>query len=174
MELYHITCKAYPIGKVPILEGESFYYLSTLKDGRAWINEFLDSQKSNKMPSRKKAFYACDSINNCKILKNTVAKLHCTPKIYKVSMTNPSKSPISLVNHLFKLGKDHRIVNDVAKEYWNPTQNWKFYEYLSEEMEIIQEVLNEDLSREGQILFWTINNDGLIADAKLANEKFRK
>ena len=173
LELYHISCKAYPIGIVPPMDGESLYHLSTQTDQRAWIDEFLDSQKSNEMPSRKKTHYACDSILNCKALKSTIAKPHCTPRIYKVKMTNPSKSPMALVNHLLMLGQDHQIVNEVAKEYWNPTLDWKFYEYLAEEMEIIEEVSNNDLTPMGQILFWANNNDGLITDSKLAKEKFK-
>ena len=174
LELYHITCKAYPIGKVPPMDGESLYHLSTQTDQRAWIDEFLDAQKSNEKPSRKKTHYACDSILNCKALKSTISKPHCTPRIYKVIMTNPSKSPMALVNHLFQLGQNHNKNFDVAKEYWNPTMDWRFYEYLSDKMEIIEEVPNNDLPPMGQILFWANNNDGFIADSKLANEKFNK
>ncbi len=52
--------------------------------------------------------------------------------------------------------------------------DWQFYEYLSYEMEIIEEVLNTDLSLQGQMLFWGFNNDNIIADSKLANKKFNK
>jgi len=172
MELYHITCNAYPAGQVPALEDESFYHLSTQTDNRAWINEFLDIQKSNNKPSRKKSFYACDSVINCKALKSTIVKPQCTPRIYKVRMTNPSKSPMTLVNYLYELGQVHTDNVEVANEYWNPTKEWKFYEYLSEEMEILEEVPNNDLTRMGQIQFWAHNNDGLISDSKLAKEKF--
>jgi hypothetical protein len=174
LELYHITCNAYPIGKVPALEGESFYHLSTQSDVRSWIDKFLDTQNSSEIPLREKAFFACDSIMNCKALKSTVAKPNCTPKIYKVRMKNPSKSPMALVNHLLELGEAHSKNFDVANEYWRPTEDWKFYEYLSMEMEIIEEVPNKDLSQMGQILFWCTNNDGLIADSKLANKIFIK
>ncbi len=170
--LYHITCKEYPIGKVPTLEGESFYHQSTQNDERAWINQFLDTRKNVENPSRKKAFYACDNINNCKALKSTVAKPNCTPRIYKVKMIYPSTSPMALVTHLMKLGQNHEHNNNVANEYWNPTFDWKFYEYLSEQMEIIEEVINEDLTPKGNILFWFSDNSNLIADSKLAKEKF--
>jgi hypothetical protein len=165
MELYHITCKVYPIGRVPTLEGESFYHLSTQIDDRAWINQFLDSQKSSEMPSRKKAFYACDSIMNCKALKSTVAKPHCTPRIYKVRMATPSKSPMALVNHLFQLGQNHTKNVEVANEYWNPTEDWKYYEYLSDEMEVIEQITIEN---------WI--SGGLIAlgeDRELANKLYK-
>lgn len=174
MELYHITCKEYPIGQVPLFEGESFYHISTQLDDRSWVNEFLDIKKSSEKPSRKKAFFACDSIANCKALKNTVAKPFCSPRIYKVKMTNPSKTPIALVNHLFKLGEGHIKNTEVADEYWNPTEIWKFYEYLSEQMEIVEEILNDDLTPMGQILFWAADNTYLLADTELANEKFNK
>ena len=119
--LYHITCQEYPIGKVRTSEGESFYHLSTLTDGRQWINEFLDANRSSEMPSRKKAFYVCDTLINCKALKSTVAKPHCTARIYKVAMNNPTKSPMALVNHLSFLEQGHEKNEAVAKEYWSPT-----------------------------------------------------
>jgi len=172
--LYHITCKAYPIGKIPPIVGDSYYHLSTQADKRAWINEFLDAIRPNGKPSRKKSFFACDSIMNCKALKSTVAPPHCTPRIYKVKMINASKSPMALVNHLLLLGKDNQCCKDVAIEYWKPTLNWKFYEYLSEDMEIMEEVKNDNLTLTGQKLFWIISNNPLIDDKSLANQIFMK
>ncbi len=174
LELYHITCKAYPIGKVPPLEGESLHHLTTQTDVKAWINDFLDLYRSNEVPSRKKTFFACDSIMNCKALKSTVAKANCTPRIYKVKMKSPSKLPLALVNHLFVLGQGHTKNIELANEYWNPTKNWNFYEYLSEEMEIIEEVINEDLTPMGQVRFWVSDNCNLIADSELVKAIFVK
>ena len=41
-------------------------------------------------------------------------------------------------------------------------------------MEIIDEIINDDLSPMGQMRFWTTENSSLIDDSKLAKEKFEK
>ncbi|MDI1316899.1 hypothetical protein [Flavobacterium sp.] len=174
IELYHITCIEYPIGVVNPIEDLSFYHSKTLTDSRSWINDFLDENSPEDFPSRKKSFYACNTIANCKALKSTICnEADCIPRIYKVRMNNPIKVPMALVTHLFKLGEDNTVNTDIANEYWTPTEEWKFYEYLSEEMEIIEEMINSDVTPMGQILFWATNSNSLLADdAAKANNTF--
>jgi hypothetical protein len=165
IELYHISCIEYPIGVVAPIEDLSFYHTSTLTDSRSWINDFLDDHSPEDFPSRKKSFYACDTIANCKALKSTICNdVDCIPRIYKVRLSNPKKVPMALVTHLFKLGEDNASNINIVNEYWTPTEEWNFYEYLSEEMEIIEEIPNSDKTRMGQILFWATNSNSLLAD----------
>ena len=168
LELYHISCKEYPIGKVPPLMGESIYHQNTMKDDRKWINDYLDLHNPKGSPSRKKSFYACDSIANCKALKSTVVKENCLPRIYRVKMLNPAKVPMALVTYLFKLKEGHEFNSRIANEYWIPSFEWKFCEYLSEEMEIIEEIQNNDKSLMGKLIFWGSNSTSLLADDALS------
>jgi hypothetical protein len=165
IELFHISCIKYPIGVVDPIEGLSYYHNSTLGDSRSWINDFLNKNSPKNFPSRKKSFYACDTIANCKALKSTICThADCIPRIYKVKMNKPKKAPMRLVFHLIKLGEDGDSNIDIANEYWTPTKNWKFYEYLSEEMEIIEEIANSDVTLMGQIIFWATNSNLLLAN----------
>lgn len=165
IELFHITCVEYQIGIVNPIEDLSFYHNSTLNDYRSWINDFLDENSPEGFPSRKRTFYACDTILNCKALKSTIiANSDCVPKIYKVKMNNPKKAPMALVTRLLQLGNDNPSNINLANEYWTPTKDWRFYEYLSEEMEILEEIINSDITPMGQMLFWATNSNSLLAD----------
>ena len=139
-QLYHITCINYSIGTIPPIVDTSHFHQATLNDDRRWINDFLDANRPPIVPSRKRSFYAFDSITNC---VGYWSSKRCTiggPLLYKVKMTNPSKVPMHLVNTLLQKGEGNAANLQIATEYWHPTENWKFYEFLSEEMEVLERV----------------------------------
>lgn len=165
MDLYHITNNTYQIGEELLLKETSLYHKRTIKEGRAWINEFFDNHRPNQdFPSRVFSLYATDTIANCIALKNTVAKDGETPNIYKVEMENPFKAPMSLVDIVRGLGMESENLVPIIGEYWNPTREWKFNEYLSNKM-VIREIISADFRNKSSI-------DLLIEDRKLARGIF--
>lgn len=141
MELFHISSNNYNIGK--IINSDSFgqteYYRTSTLWGKNWIDDFLDSQRPLGYPARKSSLFAFDCISNCsafmeKSFKGRIAKY------YKVKMSSPFALPICLTDSLIRDSLEHNI--KIATEYWHPTEEWKFLEYLSNQMEIL-EVINE-------------------------------
>ena len=147
LQLFHITPIDYPLGMVTSIADTSHFHQATLLDERRWINEFLDTNRPVSTPSRKKSFHAFDSISNC---FGYWGNKPCTtggPNLYKVKMTNPRKVPMALVNKLHRKGEGHGTNIQIACEYWTPTNNWKFNEFLSEEMEILEQIDISIISR---------------------------
>lgn len=145
LELYHISCLEYQDGEIAPLQTVNTYHMLTVQQGIGWVNDFLDKKKPIGAPSRIRAYYACDTIGNCIGYGRNKKCENVGPFLYKVTMKNPRKVPMSLVNTILRK-RDGNVLNDqIANEYWTPEREWKYYEYLSEEMKIIErlEILQE-------------------------------
>lgn len=139
MTLYHVSCKKYEVGDVlksPV-SGQTEYYKSAITKGLNWIDDYLDTIRPDGYPERKSALYAFDCIANCFAFKKN--KCSDTVNYYIVKMLNPVSCPMCLTDKLIKDSNSHNL--KIGQEYWNPTMDWKFLEYLSNEMEIL-EILN--------------------------------
>lgn len=143
MELYHVSCKEYNVGNklTSNLLGETEYYQKSVESGQNWIDEYLDSKSPDGFPTSTSCLFAFDSIGNCyAFMKDRCPK---GIKYYKVIMPNPISAPMCLTDALRKAKNfDEESKEKIAQEYWEPTQHWKYKEYLDVEMEIL-EVLQE-------------------------------
>jgi hypothetical protein len=140
MELYHVSCKEFKVGQVIRSSefGQTEYYQDSIDKKENWIDEFLDSIRPDGYPERKRTLFAFDSLGNCFAFK----KGQCPYGLifYKVKMNNPVACPMCLTDKL-KVDSDEQN-KKIGNEYWSPSKQWKFLEYLCDEMEII-EILNE-------------------------------
>ncbi|MBR5907052.1 MAG: hypothetical protein IKZ50_01500 [Bacteroidales bacterium] len=139
MRLFHITDKVYRIGETVSAEdfGESCFYHKN-NPINTWINEVLDEGKDADCPSRKRCIYAFNELGHCLAFNNN-PNLHC----YLVEMDAHGGFPMVLTDKLRRLGKDSCQIDDVVREYWHPTNNWKFNEFLGNSMVIIEEIITE-------------------------------
>lgn len=141
MNLFHVSTKEYEVGK--IIKAEVFanteYYRNAIANGKSWIDDYLDNSKPENAPERKNAIFAFDSIENCVAFKGqNKANFY-----YKVRMNNPIACPMCLTDALKENETEANI--RISNEYWNPSKDWKFLEYLSSEMEIIEIIEAPDL-----------------------------
>lgn len=145
LELYHISCIEYKNGETAPLQNVNSYHLLTVQQGIGWVNDFLDIKRPTGAPSRIRSYYACDTIRNCIGYGRNKQCENGGPFLYKVAMKNPRKVPMSLVNTILRKREGNALNDQIADEYWTPTREWKYYEYLSEEMKIIErlEILQE-------------------------------
>ena len=135
MDLFHASCKKYEVSQILCINDfdQTEYYKNAINRNMGWIDSFLDKNKPDNAPERKKTLFAFDSIVNCKaFIKN-----RCKGQIYyyKIRMKNPIACPMCLTDALAK--NDENKNKKIAKEYWKPIEDWKFLEYLSMEMEIL-------------------------------------
>jgi len=137
-DLYHVSCKEYVVGQKLIAQETTPYYQKKISQGTNWIDDILNDHKPKDAPQRNKTLFAFDFVGNCQAFFEKESCPSGTPKYYKVKMVNPIKSPMCLTDLLGKLGKESPKVKEIAQEYWNPKHKWKYYEYLSTEMEIIE------------------------------------
>jgi len=93
-------------------------------------------------PSRLSSWFACDKPEFAtKYLESEIAfkgrdgQRH----LYAIVMETCSKHPMFLVHVIArKLSEgDENTALKVADEYWTPTQEWKFWEYINPEMVVI-------------------------------------
>ena len=144
MELYHITCNEYPLGQLIPLPDKTLYHENAIAIGLDWIDNYLDSFKPSIAPSRSKTFYAFGEIQHCLAYFNTRICDNGTKRLYKIFMDNPYSSPMCLTDGLKNNGIGHKSNELIANEYWNPKNQWKVLEFLSEKM-IIQEDITDSI-----------------------------
>ncbi|KQO33212.1 hypothetical protein ASF10_19250 [Flavobacterium sp. Leaf82] len=134
MDLFHVSTKKYHVGQ--IIKAKDFenteYYQNATNQNKNWIDEFLDINKPANAPERKKAIYAFDCVENCVAFKGQ----NNDNFYYKVKMLKPIACPMSLTDALKREDEENNL--RIANEYWNYNENWKFLEYLSSEMQIIE------------------------------------
>ena len=139
VELYHISSYDYKVGESISMNLTCNYHNNTVVQQYGWVNDFLDNARPERAPERKKSIYAFDNPDFCvEFFKKQYPGAIKTAKLYKVSMSEVRKVPIALVSYIREKGKGHSQLSDIANEYWVPTQNWKAYEYISNEMSIVE------------------------------------
>jgi|GEM_PF-2881746 hypothetical protein len=138
--LYHISSKVYQPGEKILIEDKTEYYKRKEGTHDNWVDDLLDSSKPNGYLGRQKALYAFDSLENCEKLIGSDKRFNEQKHFYLVEMKNPIRVPMCLVNILLKGGIDSLKNDAIINEYWEPQQSWKCFEYVSNEMIIIQEV----------------------------------
>lgn len=143
MELYHVSCKDYENGTVLYSSDfeETEYYLNSKAQNKNWIDETLDKNRPDGFPERKKSLFAFDNLGNCFAFKK--GECHNRLNFYKVEMNNPKACPMCLTDALKQ--SNNELNKAVSREYWEPKQNWRFLEYLSTEMKIIERVSEPDI-----------------------------
>ena len=142
MELFHVSCNEYGVGETKLANEETKYFQAKKDKGEEWVDLLLNAKKPDNAPSRQYTLYAFDFVGNC----SAFFKSHKCDKgnklYYKVQMTDPFKAPMCLTDLILKQGQSSSYLAKIIEEYWHPTMDWKFWEYLSTEMKIV-EVLNE-------------------------------
>lgn len=135
MVLFHVSSKLYEIGE--IISNEMFetteYYQNSIIKNKNWIDDFLDERKPINAPTRQKAIFAFENIENCAAYKNSDKgeKFY-----YKVEMQNPIACPMCLTDAL--KFEENDLNNRLRTEYWNPNLDWKYLEYLGSEIKVIE------------------------------------
>ncbi|GAA3732983.1 hypothetical protein GCM10022422_14510 [Flavobacterium ginsengisoli] len=133
MNLFHVSSREYTVGQ--IIKAEDFenteYYQNAITQNKNWIDDYLDNHKPANAPERKKTIYAFDCPENCIAFNDNEGNFY-----YRVKMINPVACPMCLTDELQENNSDKNI--SIANEYWNPSLSWKFLEYLSPEMEILE------------------------------------
>lgn len=137
MKLYHVSFKTYKAGEKFSSKTITPYHAEKDKKGEGWVDLELNKYKPDNAPNREQCYYAFDFIGNCFAYISTINCGSNKPIYYEVKMDNPFGAPMRLTNVLLKKGNGSSLTESISEEYWNPTLDWKFIEYLSAEMEIV-------------------------------------
>jgi len=135
MEVYHTTDKVYQKGQVVCVsdfeDGLSLYHVNV--GNNQCVNDYLDKDRPCEFPERKRAIYTFRLIKHCLIFGR---KKH----IYKADIPETIGHPMCLTEAFTSDSNEpNNIKRLIRGEYWTPKRDWKFYEYLSTSMTIIEE-----------------------------------
>ena len=134
---FHATKKAYnhgsQIGPFPRCQ---FHNQSGVN---SFINTDLDKDchKPSGSVDRQRAVYLFDDLNNAIAYTQNQSGWN----FYEVK---PNKLagpfPMCLTDLMAKVGAAHTALSSIAKEYWKPTQAWRYTEFLCESAVVIEQV----------------------------------
>jgi len=134
MELYHVSSKLYNIGQT--ISSEDFgdtteYYQRKILENLNWIDDYLDTLRPGNVPPRRNSVFAFGHLKHCVAF--------CRKRdynYYKVEMNVNDSYPMCLTDAL-KVSEDPKVMAEIGIEYWFPTKNWSFLEFLSPSMTIL-------------------------------------
>ena len=123
MELYHATRNVFSIGEEIISNSLSPYYPEA--------SDALDSLRPDNAPARINALYSADSSAFAYyfLIKQNVCKSEIN--LYKVKVQDPWQAVFSIPHVIQRRIEKGQNIDSLINEYWDPTENWEFYEYLS-------------------------------------------
>jgi hypothetical protein len=139
---YRATTTILPIGGNP---GPKAYDYSNDPE-RQKLEDFLESKRSCESYSRLTSWFACDTpAYSARYLEAELSRKkesNGQPKLYSIACDGFSKQPMILVNAIDKalVANDLAIAEVLAIEYWKPTKEWKFWEYTTHSIRIVEEV----------------------------------
>ncbi len=142
MILFHVSFTDYVIGQTYVAPNPNGYHLRSVEHGDGWINLVLDQYKPEIRPSRIASFYACDKVGFCKAFIGAKKIEGRSPIYYKVEMDCQIGFPMVLIDTIKNIGENSTELRACIDEYWSPSNEWKYLEYLSPNMTIL-EVLQE-------------------------------
>ncbi len=132
MELYHASRKVFSIGD-EIKSGavSSFYEEAT---------DAMDAGRPENAPARRTALYSADSAEFAFyfMLKQGVCKSEIN--LYRVKVKDPWKAAFSITHVIHRRIEQRKNINSLVSEYWSPTKDWQFYEYLSTSFIVIDKM----------------------------------
>jgi hypothetical protein len=103
------------------------------------VEDILEKFRGGRSVSRLNAFFVTKNESDCAIYLKNQGYMGSI-LIYKVRLLASCYHPMVLVDRIkMHLGNDE-ILKQIAEGYWHPSQDWKYFEFLSDSMEILEEV----------------------------------
>ena len=153
--LYHISPNTYAEGEVVSAEtfsGSTIYHQG-LDGVKKDIDDFLSENRPEGEPSRDRCIYAFDRIEYCVYFRNKELRAGETFHLYRCKMDIQNGHPMILVGKMESVSEPDK--ERLRNEYWNPTKHWKLLEYMSDKMEIQEEIpISAELQTRSMMIGW--------------------
>lgn len=128
---YHASFSSYEVGTLVTAEDR----LPT--ESRARVEEVLTRLKPRDVVSRTSGLFVAHSAAHAKKFLLAEPNPHgARIHVYEVVVPGSMGLPMALVDRIAK-SVDDPLVDEIAAEYWTPTESWKFLESVVAEMEIV-------------------------------------
>jgi hypothetical protein len=111
-------------------------------DYKRTLEEFLEQHRPQELHSRLSSWFAFDDKYHSALFRDAEPRIHpeqanATKFLYEVSLANPNRHPMVVAEGVAKLLSQGKVELAIAaaRDYWTPTRQWKFQEYLSPVLE---------------------------------------
>lgn len=134
MHFFHASRNVYQIGDIiRVPEGEqSHAFKLSLELGMQWREEALEEARNDRASSRRSAVYASNTLANAARFLVSQPDDKGRPVLgYEVEITDQSPSPMVLIGYIDAHGRTFPSLSSCIEEYWAPTKEWKFLEFVS-------------------------------------------
>lgn len=163
---YHASNLQFNEGQVYSIEnfqGDTTYDHKRRSNQEKIINIQLDKARPNGVISRIKCIYLFSNLEQCKEYARNAKLKH----IYSVCPSDKIYGPYPMTIVTTLLNCQETIREVVINEYWNHTQKWKVYEYITSSIIVLEEI-----SLENKILNMA-GFDDYVTDRELSNRMFK-
>lgn len=144
MTLFHASYETFEVGRTYSADRVTPYFLEKQSQNMDWVDILLNEYKPDHAPMRQQTFFACDSVENCFAYISSRPRIGELPIYYKVEMENPVKAVMCITDIFRNVDINDPAIPVYANEYWYPSQEWRYYEYLSDSMQILEVVQEPD------------------------------
>ena len=133
MDFYHATKSKLNVNRVITSDRSNTNYIDTSLE----MDKFAPSSAAR----RSNALFLADAPERALFfLKNQNGTKHTQNYVYKVTASNTHQVPFVLTHVIESiLGRNESAIAHI-KEYWTPTKEWKFYEYLTMTFTVVEEL----------------------------------
>ena len=119
--------------------------MRTVSEEKRLVEDALESYRPRGSHRRLQVWYACGSPAEALhyLEAENYARAH-EIKLYRIEMVAPSRHPMCLVDAVKKSLASREIIKSLVDEYWTPKLDWNYWEYISPQMRIIEQVVRPD------------------------------
>jgi len=140
---FHASRTVYAVGdliRVPP-DVDSFAYQLAIEQGHNWRDLALEQGRNGRAVPRRRAVFAANTPGNAARFLMAVPDERPV-RLYEVTVAHEALSPMALIEYIDHRGENFGELAACVEEYWAPTREWQFLEYVTDEM-VVTAVLGE-------------------------------
>lgn len=133
MPQFHGTYQIFAPGQVLTATRPSQHYPEAVAQ--------LELHRPATAPSRGCCLFATDSLAGAAAFIQAQSQTDgSVPRFYEVNMPVAHRGPFCLIHEIARRLKDGREIDSVVREYWEPAQQWVFWEEFGPSLTVLREV----------------------------------
>jgi hypothetical protein len=138
MKFFHASRNVYSPGDTIYVPpgAESFAYGRSLELGMRWREEALERARGDRGFPRRTAVYAANTAVNAARFLISQAGDGGQVWVYEVAISATTPSPMALIGYMDAHGAGFSSLDACVEEYWAPTKQWNFLEFVCESMTV--------------------------------------
>lgn len=114
-------------------------------NANAWIEEEFERHRGGRSVSRLDALFAGANGADCvRFLRAQIDYDNTPVHLYRVEMAVSGRHPMALIDAVRRNRDRPDAVRAIVEEYWQPTREWMFWEFLGRSMTVVEKLALPD------------------------------